>query len=305
MQYYKKRKSNREVIRLAKKKANGEKKPKVLILIKIFQSLLPSLPYYPSNRNKMTVTFQQLYNARCDKSGNPHYWKPQPISATPFAFDGDFGIRESLEKILASSDYLEIDVREYTGEVWRKLQGEVSPTCKKLLQRNVHDETVHSDAIKLCCAAYPVSEKVRQEAQNISERWRSACGHPIQKAYLLEVSVFLACSLPLLLRTGGHSLTWVTTQISRDEQVHVALNKYLSVKLCGAEIPEELRQLRRDTVAWLTDGLDIAQWRINQKWFLDRSDEMVSQGASRKLTGFTSASRYAPPFEDENSKLGY
>lgn len=247
---------------------------------------------------------RSLYESRC-RDGVPYYWQPQEITKSPFALNGEHGIKESLERILASSEYLEIDVAQYTGETWKKLQGEVSPICKELLHSNIADEGVHSQQITKALRIYAVGADVIQSAKDLSEQWRSLQDTPIEKATALEIGVFLAASLPIMLRCGGHSLTWVATQISRDEQRHAATNRYITNKLYSKGFSEQLQELVKESVAWIVGDLNIKSWGINKDWFLQQSEELMVSGVAPRLAEFTSAARYSPPFEDENARLSY
>ncbi|MDF5715481.1 MAG: hypothetical protein PUP93_16750 [Rhizonema sp. NSF051] len=252
----------------------------------------------------MTNSIRSLYESRC-RNGAPYYWQPQEITKSPFAFNGEFGIKKSLERILASSEYLEIDVAQYTGETWKKLQGEVSPICKELLHSNIADEGVHSQQISKALKTYEVDANTIAEAKSLSEQWRSLPDSAIEKATALEIGVFLAASLPIMLRCGGHSLTWIATQISRDEQRHAATNRYITNKLYSNNFSEQLQELVKESVTWIVGDLDIKQWKVNKDWFLQQSQQLMDTGIAPKLSQFTSASRYSPPFEDENSRFDY
>jgi hypothetical protein len=100
------------------------------------------------------------------------------------------------------------------------------------------------------------------------------------KAYVLENSVFFVL-LPLLRTFGGCGLGMISADISGDESVHAAVHRQCA-KDMGYSYSPSLDHLRRDTVAWLVDGLQIPEAGRSgrsQRW-LDASDRLLYEGCS-------------------------
>jgi hypothetical protein len=250
------------------------------------------------------VSFKYLYEKRC-RDGKPYYWKPQEIIKMPLLEEG---ATDQIGATLAAAELLEVDVQEYISETFRndeRSSGRISPTAKKLLLSNIADESVHATQFRKASETYGYKDADWIVADSISQEWLDAPGHPLQKAALLEIGVFVACSLPLLLRFGSNSLGWVAKMVAEDEQRHVATNLGILTQLGydPFDYPAELTKLRESTVAWLTQDLKINE--INQDWFLKRSEEMATQGFSEELQRFTSMSRDVMPFEVSNKTLVY
>lgn len=251
-----------------------------------------------------TISLQDLYARKCKQGDTPHFWTPQELDNHNLYFDGDFGIKETICRILSLADCLEIDVSFYIGEFLRKLDDKsTSPIVLKLLKAFIKDEAVHAHQIKYALRTYPVSDWHNNEAKLISEEWKNAEGHPLQKSSTLEVGVFLGCSLPILLRLGGHSLLWVSEMIAQDEFLHVAAGRGILNKM-GYKVSQNLIELQRKTVAYITEMLNIpAQhfgFEVNGEWFLQESCQLIFEGNSQPLTRWTDVSIYRAKFENSN-----
>jgi len=264
------------------------------------------------------LTFQALYNNRCEELKNesgetyfkPYFWKPTEVPKRELTVQ-DSGVPESISRILAGALAFEVDVQEYTHEVFRQVDkgdfGKVSNTVKKLLLSNVADESVHAQQIERAISAYPIANSDTQEASAISEAFKQAEGHPLQKAAILEIGVFVPCSLAILLRCGGNSLARVSRFIAQDEQRHVSTNLGLLAKFGfnPFEQTKSLDSLRKQTIDWLAKGLNIKQWGIDDNWIQKQSDLMVTTGRSQALDAWTSAYQDDMPFEINNKFLVY
>jgi len=253
-----------------------------------------------------SIGFQRLYNDRC-RGGKPHYWKVEKLSKTNYAVD-DSGIDGVISRVIASALLLEIDVKEYIKDVVTKLQdNDVSPAARLLLESNINDENVHYNQFVKAADAHTVDKQDTTDAIALSKQWYKADAHPLQKAALLEVGVFVAASLPVILRCGDHGLAWTSQMVASDEQRHVATNLGCLHKLgyhpnC---FPSELENLRKDTIAWLIGDFTVKQWGLSKDWFIKQSDMMVGEGFSPALEMFTSAYRDTMPFEVSNTELVY
>jgi hypothetical protein len=253
-----------------------------------------------------TIGFQRLYQDRC-RAGKPHYWKVEKLSKTNYAVD-DSGIDGVISRVIAASLVMEIDVREYIKDVVTKLKdNDVSPAARLLLESNINDENVHYNQFVRAQEAHKVLDTDLGDAFLLSEQWINADAHPLQKAALLEVGVFVSASLPVILRCGDHGLAWLSQMVAGDEQRHVATNLGCLQKLGmnPFEFPENLESLRRETISWLIGDFKVKEWGLSNDWFIKQSDSMVSQGYSAPLEMFTSAYRDTMPFEVSNTELVY
>lgn len=252
------------------------------------------------------LTFESLYASRC-RNGEVYYWKPQDITNVGYTVE-DSGVPDAIARILASAELLEVDVRHYVSKLVHSPQiNDLPLAAKNLLISNLGDESVHYGQFLKAIDAYSVSDQVRIEAGCISEQWQQAEGHPLQKAAILEVGVFTACSLPILRRCGGHFLSKVSQMVSEDEQRHVATNLGV-LKALGYnpfEYLSGLEELRKETVSWLLDGFNIKKWGINKDWVLKQSNSMTHEGRAPQLSAWTSAYVDAMPFENSNKLLAY
>jgi|694.fasta_scaffold01545_4 hypothetical protein len=255
-------------------------------------------------QQKNSVSLQNLYDFKCKENGSPHFWTPQELDAYEYTFGGDFGISETISRVLSLADVLEVEVGAYIGEFIRKLDEKTTAgIVGKLLKAFIKDEAVHAHQIKYALQTYPVSDWHRNEAALINEEWKSAGGHPLQKSSTLEVGVFLGCSLPILLRLGGHSLLWVSEMIAKDEFLHVAGGRGILNKLNYGAV-DNLIRLQRKTVAYITEKLNIPSqhfgFEVNTDWFLQQSNELIVSGSSAPLTRWTDISIYRAKFENSN-----
>lgn len=250
------------------------------------------------------TTFQALYESRC-KDGKPHRWTPQPLQQAKLPVLTD-GIPEALERVLASAIYLEIDVAQYLAEGWKsdiKGKNSIPEYAEKLIESNIPDESVHLAQFEHAIAAYPVRQKFIDEAQQLSEQWRDNDSHPLLKATILELGVFVPCSLPLLLRVGGLSLGWVGQMVSQDEQRHQATGRAVCslLKMNPYKPSVKLQELREQTIRWIVGDGYLKRWQYSVEWFLEQSRIVSSGNNSKELSRWTNIPRYTPPFEWDNA----
>lgn len=246
----------------------------------------------------MSVTFAQLIS-------NKRRWNPISVSATPFEFQDD-SIPQVIERALALGLALEMPVGAFVGSA-TKGELPVSNDARQVLLSNITDETNHMRQFQLLANAYPVSTKVQLEADFICDTWQSVNAHPLLKAGLCENGVFLA-SLGLLLIAGGDSISKAVSRISEDEQRHVGTNRACLTKL-GYDLakPETtIDNIRKETNAWLYQGLNIDELGIDAQWMIEQADLLTYTGQASELSELTKDSFYTPDFETEAHKLyGY
>lgn len=253
-------------------------------------------------------TFKELYDARC-QNNKPYRWTPQPLQRHKLPILND-GIPEALERVLASALVLEIDVAQYLAEGWKsdiKGKDTVPEYAEKLIESNIPDESVHLAQFEYAIAVYPVRQQYLDEAQQLSQAWSEDENHPLIKATLLELGVFVPCSLPLLLRVGGLSLGWVGQMVSQDEQRHQATGRAVC-SLLGMnphKPSSSLQKLREETIRWIVGDGYIKRWGYSVEWFLQQSNLVTAGGVAPELSRWTNVPRYKPPFESENRFQGY
>jgi hypothetical protein len=250
------------------------------------------------------LTYQALYDARC-RYGKPHYWKPQDLPLTPLEFESG-GIPAVIERCLALALCLEIPVGTWIAEATRQ-ELPVDELTLRLLRSNIGDENVHLHAFKRAVEVYPVSDSVLADAEAIAQEWITAPGHPIEKAALTEVGVFVPATLAVLRIFGGQSLSSLAASISKDEQRHVSTNRGVLKDLGYDPFAPSLSLdvFRYHTLAWMLDGLNVPEMALDKDFFIECSTELVKHGYSRELDQLTAGADYVPPFEKENRYQAY
>lgn len=255
-----------------------------------------------------TVTFKELYDDRC-QNNKPFYWKPQSMRATPLEFQGDYGIEETVKRLIAAGLALEMPVGEFISAATKK-DLPIPSDARDLLISNIGDEGVHFRAFKEAAKAYPVSDALMQEAEAVTKAWQEAPGHEIEKAEILEAGIFL-CTLSVFRVVGGESLTTLSIQISKDEARHVATNRgvlpYLGID--PTKPRPELDKLRVETMNWLLEPLKVPANQygfyrdMDFEFLKEQSDLLLSTGRSTDLEELTEGANYSPPFESRNAAL--
>jgi hypothetical protein len=174
---------------------------------------------------------------------------------------------------------LELEVAEWLDESLANTP--LSDTAIACLRSNILDEQRHDMVLGMAAKVYPfATEQDEADAKAIHRQWLDHPDHPLVKAFVLENSVFFII-LPLLRTFGGVGLGIISADISGDESVHAAVHRQ-AAKDMGYAFSSSLDRLRRDTVAWLVDGLRIPEAGRSgrpQRW-LEASDRLLYEGAS-------------------------
>lgn len=221
---------------------------------------------------------------------------------TPVAVDkGEIkaGSEDALFRALALRT-LELPVKEMLKEGLEKDLPE-DPGCITALQSNMADEDKHDLALNYIVGVHGTVEKYEREAARIREAWLAAPEHPILKTAILERSVFFVL-LPFFRFNGDMGIRTVASDISRDEQTHVAIHAMVAHDLGEITTPN-LNRLRRATVAWVMDGLGRDEDRyLDKDFWLAQSDSLYSKG---KADGLAETQRARMPafFESSNVNL--
>lgn len=221
---------------------------------------------------------------------------------TPVAVDkGEIkaGSEDALFRALALRT-LELPVKEMLSQGLEKDLPE-DPGVITALKSNMADEDKHDQALNYIVGVHGTVDKYEKEAARIREAWLRSPEHPILKTAILERSVFFVL-LPFFRFNGDMGIRTVASDISRDEQTHVAIHAMVAHDLGEVTTPN-LNRLRRATVAWVMDGLGRNEDRyLDKDFWLAQSDSLYSKG---KATGLAETQRARMPafFESSNVNL--
>jgi hypothetical protein len=220
-------------------------------------------------------------------------WTPTQVSAG--VIKG--GTRETLHRCLALR-HLELPVRDLLeAGLARDL-----PTTEGVvdaLKSNMADEERHDQALQFVVDAHGTEQATEQVGLDIRDAWVDHPDHPILKAAILERSVFFVL-LPFLRFAGDVGIRTVAADISRDEQVHVAVHHMVASEL-GLRSSPSLNSLRRATVDWVFTKL-IGHGRLGSDFWLSASDNLFKFGKAPELRATRSA-RMPAFFEASNVDL--
>jgi hypothetical protein len=220
-------------------------------------------------------------------------WTPTQVSAG--VIKG--GTRETLHRCLALR-HLELPVRDLLeAGLARDL-----PTTEGVvdaLKSNMADEERHDQALQFVVDAHGTHFRDENTGFNFREAWVDHPDHPILKAAILERSVFFVL-LPFLRFAGDVGIRTVAADISRDEQVHVAVHHMVASEL-GLTPSPSLNSLRRATVDWVFAKL-IGHGQLGLDFWLFASDNLFERGKAPELRA-TRAARMPAFFEASNVDL--
>lgn len=212
------------------------------------------------------------------------------------------GTSEALSRCLALR-HLELPVRDLLeAGLARDL-----PTTEGVvdaLKSNMADEERHDQALQFVVDAHGTNSRDENTGYGIREAWVNHPDHPILKAAILERSVFFVL-LPFLRFAGDVGIRTVAADISRDEQVHVAVHHMVASEL-GLKASPSLNKLRKATVEWvfsqLRSGPALEEGRLTKDYWLQASDNLFKRGKAPELSATRSA-RMPAFFEASNVDL--
>jgi hypothetical protein len=220
-------------------------------------------------------------------------WTPTQVSAGVIKD----GTRDTLHRCLALR-HLELPVRDLLeAGLARDL-----PTTEGVvdaLKSNMADEERHDQALQFVVDAHCTHSRDENTGFGIREAWVNHPDHPILKAAILERSVFFVL-LPFLRFAGDVGIRTVAADISRDEQVHVAVHHMVASEL-GLKPSPSLNSLRRATVDWVFAKL-IGPGQLGSDFWLFASDNLFERGKAPELRA-TRAARMPAFFEASNVDL--
>jgi len=222
-------------------------------------------------------------------------WTPTPVTAGELKA----GSEETLYRCLALRT-LELPVKEMLAQgLERNLPDD--PGVIPALLSNMADEDRHDQALGFIVDAHGTDDRAEREAENIRKAWLSSPEHPVLKTAILERSVFFVL-LPFFRFNGDVGIRTVASDISRDEQTHVALHAMVAHDL-GEKTTPTLNKLRRATVAWAMDLLGSSNDKyLDKDSLIKASDQLYYSG---KTDTFADTRRARMPcfFETSNVNL--
>ena len=208
------------------------------------------------------------------------------------------GAEETIYRALAIR-HMELPVGDFITDA---LGNDVPKLAREVLQSNVQDEIKHDLALGYITNAIGVDEQAEAEAMRLRDAWVAHPDHTILKALVAERAIFFVL-LPFFRFNGDAGLRTVSADISRDEQVHVAVNSLVAREL-NLEVSPSLDKLRKATINWIMQPLKANNPNkyLNKKFWLDSSDRLMYEGKAPELAD-TRRARMPAFFEHANHNL--
>ena len=208
------------------------------------------------------------------------------------------GAEETIYRALAIR-HMELPVGDFITDA---LGNDVPKLAREVLQSNVQDEIKHDLALGYITNAIGVDEQAEAEAMRLRDAWVAHPDHTILKALVAERAIFFVL-LPFFRFNGDAGLRTVSADISRDEQVHVAVNSLVAREL-NLEVSPSLDKLRKATINWIMQPLKANNPNkyLNKKFWLDSSDRLMYEGKAPELAE-TKRARMPAFFEHANPNL--
>ena len=208
------------------------------------------------------------------------------------------GAEETIYRALAIR-HMELPVGDFITDA---LDNDVPKKAREVLQSNVQDEIKHDLALGYITNALGVDQTAEAEAIKIRDAWIAHPDHTILKALVAERAIFFVL-LPFFRFNGDAGLRTVSADISRDEQVHVAVNSLVAREL-NLEVSPSLDKLRKATINWIMQPLKANNPNkyLNKKFWLDSSDRLMYEGKAPELAD-TRRARMPAFFEHANPNL--
>ena len=208
------------------------------------------------------------------------------------------GAEEAIFRALAIR-HMELPVGDFITDA---LDNDVPALAREVLQSNVQDEIKHDLALGYITNSLGVDEQAEEEAKRIRDAWVAHPDHTILKALVAERAIFFVL-LPFFRFNGDAALRTVSADISRDEQVHVAVNSLVAREL-NLEVSPSLDKLRKATINWVLQPLksNNPSKYLNKKFWLDSSDRLMYEGKAPELAE-TKRARMPAFFEHANPNL--
>src|SRR6056300_873680 len=208
------------------------------------------------------------------------------------------GAEEAIYRALAIR-HMELPVGDFITDA---LDNDVPTLAREVLLSNVQDEIKHDLALGSIPNAVGVDQSAEEEAIKLRDAWVAHPDHTILKALVAERAIFFVL-LPFFRFNGDAGLRTVSADISRDEQVHVAVNSLVAREL-NLDISPSLDKLRKATINWVMQPLKANDPNkyLNKKFWLDSSDRLMYEGKAPELAD-TKRARMPAFFEHANPNL--
>jgi hypothetical protein len=208
------------------------------------------------------------------------------------------GAEEAIYRALAIR-HMELPVGDFITDA---LDNDVPTLAREVLLSNVQDEIKHDLALGYITNAIGVDQSAEEEAIKLRDAWIAHPDHTILKALVAERAIFFVL-LPFFRFNGDAGLRTVSADISRDEQVHVAVNSLVAREL-NLEVSPSLDKLRKATINWVLQPLKANNPNkyLNKKFWLDSSDRLMYEGKAPELAE-TKRARMPAFFEHANPNL--
>ena len=208
------------------------------------------------------------------------------------------GAEEAIYRALALR-HMELPVGDFISHA---LDHEVPALAREVLVSNVKDEENHDIALGYIANAYGVDSQAEKEALRLKTAWEAHPDHTITKALVAERAIFFVL-LPFFRFNGDAGMRTVSADISRDEQIHVAVNSLAHTEL-GYNISPSLDKLRKATINWVMQplGINTTDKYLDKKFWLDSSDRLMYEGKAPELSD-TKRARMPAFFEHANQNL--
>ena len=208
------------------------------------------------------------------------------------------GAEEAIYRALALR-HMELPVGDFISHA---LDHEVPALAREVLVSNVKDEENHDIALGYIANAYGVDPQAEKEAKRLRTAWEAHPDHTITKAMVAERAIFFVL-LPFFRFNGDAGMRTISADISRDEQIHVAVNSLAHTEL-GYNISPSLDKLRKATINWVMQplGINTVDKYLDKKFWLDSSDRLMYEGKAPQLSE-TKSARMPAFFEHSNVNL--
>ena len=208
------------------------------------------------------------------------------------------GAEETIYRALAIR-HMELPVGDFIEDA---LKTEVPQMARDVLRSNIKDEENHDLALGYIANALGTDAKAEAEALRLRDAWMAHPDHTILKALVAERAIFFVL-LPFFRFCGDPGLRTVSADISRDEQIHVAVNSLVCEEL-GLKPSQSLDKLRKATINWVLEplGTNTTDKFLDKKFWLDSSDRLMYEGKAPELSD-TRRARMPAFFEHANTNL--
>ena len=209
------------------------------------------------------------------------------------------GSEETLLRCLALRT-LELPVKEMLAQGLEKELPD-DPGVIPALRSNMQDEDKHDRALEYIINVHGTDSRAEREAERIRQAWLSHPAHPILKTAILERSVFFVL-LPFFRFNGDMGIRTTASDISRDEQTHVAIHAMVAHDL-GLKPSESLNKLRKATIHWAMDLLGKSEDKYLDKDSLLRASDQLYYNGKTDTFADTRRARMPAFFEASNVNL--